>query len=301
MASLTASSSAHTTKEQLRSAVRKKQGRRGTRRGLVFTAVMAIVALFWFGPLIILLMTSLRTAADFSGHGTLALPRDWTLSNFGDAWHIGNFSTTYRNSLLITMVKVPLGVLLSALLAYALAKLELRLRRAVMFFVFLGLTVPIYIAIVPLFTMLRDAGLTDSLWGLLPPYLAFGIPFTTLVLQQFFRRIPDEIIEAARMDGASNFRIFWQFVLPLSLPALVTVIVLDAVATWNELLMALIILNSPEKSTIPLGMLGFSGTFTTNYTGLSAGILIAVVPILILYALLQRWIVGGLTAGSVKG
>ncbi|MEU5027509.1 carbohydrate ABC transporter permease [Streptomyces milbemycinicus] len=301
MASLTAPTSARPAEKHRAAPAPGSPARRKRRGGLVMTAVVAVAAFFWFSPLIVLLLTAVRTASDFASHGTLALPHDWTLSNFGDAWRIGKFSTTYRNSLLITVVKVPLGVLLSALLAYALAKLELRFRRAVMFFVFLGLTVPIYIAIVPLFTMLRDAGLTDSLWGLLPPYLAFGLPFTTLVLQQFFRRIPDELIEAARMDGASNFRIFWQFILPLSLPALVTVCVLDAVATWNELLMSLIILSSPEKSTIPLGMLGFSGTFTTNYTGLSAGILIAVVPILVLYALLQRWIVGGLTAGSVKG
>ncbi|GAB2909731.1 carbohydrate ABC transporter permease [Streptomyces mayteni] len=272
-----------------------------TPRTVGLTLGLGLLALLWFGPLLVLVTTALRTGADLASSGTISWPNSWTLGNFGNAWDVGDFSTTYRNSLLITVVKVPLGVAVSALLAYALAKLDLRFRRSVMFFVFLGLTVPLYIAIVPLFTMLRSVYLTDTLVGLLPAYLAFGIPFTTLVLHQFFRRIPDELIEAARVDGASSFRIFWQFILPLSLPALVTVAILDTVATWNELLIALIMLSSPENSTIPLGMLNFNGAFSTDYTGLSAGILIAVLPILVLYALLQRWIVGGLTAGAIKG
>ncbi len=133
------------------------------------------------------------------------------------------------------------------------------------------------------------------------PYLAFGIPFCVLVLQSFFRQVPDEIIEAARIDGAGNWRIFFTIMLPLSTPALVTVAILDGVSTWNELRMALIILNSENSKTVPVGLLNFQGQFANNNTGLAAGILIAVVPILIAYILLQRWIVGGLTAGATKG
>ena len=153
----------------------------------------------------------------------------------------------------------------------------------------------------PLFALLRDLGLTDNLWGLLGPYLAFGIPFQVLILQAFFRRVPQEVLEAAYVDGAGEWRIFFQIVAPLSVPALVTVGVLDAVATWNEFLMALIILNSSENHTIPVGLLNFQGQFATDHTGLAAGVAIAVAPILIAYAFLQRYIVGGLTAGAVKG
>jgi raffinose/stachyose/melibiose transport system permease protein len=167
--------------------------------------------------------------------------------------------------------------------------------------VFLGLTIPIYIAIVPVFIMMRSVGGTDNLLGLLGPYLAFGIPFEVLVLQSFFRQIPDEIVEAARVDGAGDWRIFFTVVLPLSAPALVTVAILDAVATWNEFLFALILLNSDANKTIPVGLLNFQGQFANNSTGLAAGILIAVVPILLAYILLQRWIVSGLTAGALKG
>jgi raffinose/stachyose/melibiose transport system permease protein len=271
------------------------------RCGVVITLVLAVAAIFWISPLALLVITAVRPLSDFIGNGPLSWPDAFTWSNFKDAWGIGNFATTYRNSALLALMKVPLGVLISAMLGFALAKLRMKFRRTVMFTVFLGLTIPIYIAIVPVFIMMRQAGATDSLFGLIGPYLAFGIPFEVLVLQSFFRQIPDEIIEAAKVDGAGDWRVFFTMILPLSLPALVTVAILDAVATWNEFLFALILLNSDANKTIPVGLLNFQGQFANNNTGLAAGILIAVVPILIAYTLLQRWIVGGLTAGATKG
>lgn len=268
---------------------------------LLGTVAMFAVAIFWFAPLGLVVVTALRTSADFASSGPLALPSEWTLDNFSRAWGTGTFSTVYGNSIMLALVKVPLGVLVSALLAYALAKLKLRFRKTVMYTVLLGLTVPIYITIVPLFSLLRSMGLTDNLWGLLGPYLAFGIPFQVLILQAFFRRVPQEIIEAAYVDGAGDWRIFFRIVVPLSVPALVTVGVLDLVATWNEFLMALIVLNSSSNHTIPVGLLNFQGQFATDHTGLAAGVAIAVIPILIAYTFLQRFIVGGLTAGAVKG
>ena len=269
--------------------------------GIVATVILSLVALIWIAPLALLVITAIRPLSDFISTGPLAWPKDFTLSNFTDAWGIGNFASTYRNSAILALMKVPLGVLISAMLAFALAKLRIRFGKTIMFSVFLGLTIPIYITIVPIFIMLRSAGVTDSLIGLMGPYLAFGIPFEVLVLQSFFRQVPDEIIEAAKIDGANNWRIFFTIMLPLSAPALVTVGILDAVATWNELLFALILLNSETSKTIPVGLLNFQGQFANNNTGLAAGILIAVVPILIAYILLQRYIVGGLTAGATKG
>ena len=272
-----------------------------TKGGIVMTMVLAIVAIFWISPLALLVITAARPLSDFIGKGPLTWPDVFTWSNFTEAWAIGNFDTTYANSAILLILKVPIGVLVSAMLAFALAKLRMRFRSTVMYTVFLGLTIPIYITIVPVFVMMRSVGQTDSLLGLVGPYLAFGIPFEVLVLQAFFRQIPDEILESARMDGAGEWRIFFTMILPLSTPALVTVFILDAVSTWNEFLFALILLNSDENKTIPVGLLNFQGQFANNNTGLAAGILIAVLPILLAYILLQRWIVGGLTAGATKG
>jgi raffinose/stachyose/melibiose transport system permease protein len=269
--------------------------------GIGMTIIIALVALLWISPLVLLVITAVRPLSDFVANGPLSWPQQWTMQNFADAWGVGNFATTYRNSAFLLILKVPLGVLISAMLAFALAKLRLRFGTVIMFAVFLGLTIPIYITIVPVFVLLRSFGLVDSVPGLVGPYLAFGIPFEVLVLQSFFRQLPDELIEAAKMDGAGPWRIFFTIVLPLSTPALVTVLILDAVATWNEFLFALILLSSDANKTIPVGLLNFQGQFANNNTGLAAGILIAVVPILIAYIFLQRWIVGGLTAGATKG
>jgi raffinose/stachyose/melibiose transport system permease protein len=278
--------------------LRQKQPAKG---GVGLTVIMTVVAIFWISPLVLLVTTAVRPLSDFVANGPLTWPQTFTLQNFADAWDIGNFATTYKNSMILLLLKTPIGVLLAAMLAFALAKLKMRFRKTVMFSVFLGLTIPIYITIVPVFVMLRSVGQTDSLLGLVGPYLAFGIPFEVLVLQSFFRQLPDEIIEAARIDGAGDWRIFFTIVLPLSTPALATVFILDAVSTWNEFLFALILLNSDSNKTIPVGLLNFQGQFANNNTGLAAGILIAVVPILIAYTVLQKWIVGGLTAGATKG
>lgn len=269
--------------------------------GIGSTIVLAVIAIFWISPLVLLVITAVRPLSDFIANGPLSWPQTFTLSNFADAWGIGNFAATYRNSAILLILKVPVGVLISAMLAFALAKLRIRFGTAIMYTVFLGLTIPIYITIVPVFVMMRSIGATDSLLGLVGPYLAFGIPFEVLILQSFFRQLSDEIIEAARIDGAGPWRIFFTLILPLSTPALVTVFILDAVSTWNEFLFALILLSSDAHKTIPVGLLNFMGQFSNNNTGLAAGILIAVVPILIAYIFLQRWIVGGLTAGATKG
>ncbi len=271
------------------------------RKVLIGTVALLVIAVFWSSPVLVLISTALKTQADFGAHGPISLPRAFTFSNFTSAWQVGQFGVSFVNSGLVTLVKVPIGVLLAALLSYSLAKLRIQLRRTLIFFMLLGLTVPIFIAVVPVFTMLRQVGLIDNIWGLLPPYLAFGPPFEVLILTAFFRRIPNEMIEAARIDGASELSIFLKVVLPLSLPVLTTVAILDAVATWNELVMALILLSSPGHRTVPLSLLNFQGQFTTDFPALSAGILVALVPILIAYGFLQRWIVSGLTAGAIKG
>lgn len=280
----------------------RSSGRTGrARRPVLGVLGTALAALVWVAPLVLLVVTAIRPLSDFLSNGPVSWPSEFTLENFPAAWDAGQFGTAYVNSLVLLVVKVPLGVALAALLAYALAKLEMPARNLLLFVVVLGMTIPIYIAIVPLFTMLRTVGLTDSILGIMAPYIAFGLPLEVLILQAFFRRVPEELIEAARLDGAGDARIFFRVVVPLSMPAIVTVAILDAVATWNELFLALSLLSSEDKRTIPLGLLNFQGQFSTNYTGLAAGILIAVIPILVIYMFLQRYIVGGLTAGATKG
>jgi len=268
---------------------------------IVAYGTLVLLAATWLVPIAVVIMTSLRSEADFSQNGAISLPSSLTFDSYRRAWDVGHFETIYRNSFLITVIKVPIGVLIAALCAYALTKLRLRLATPMLVILLIGLTVPAYVTLLPIFILLRNLGLIDTLWGLIPPYVAFGLAFEILILRAYFRSIPDELIEAARLDGATELGIFFRIVAPLSLPALAALCIIDAVGTWNEFLIALTVLSSEDHFTIPLGLRNFQGLFTTEHTALNAAILLAIGPLLILYLVLQRYIVSGLTTGSLKG
>jgi raffinose/stachyose/melibiose transport system permease protein len=179
--------------------------------------------------------------------------------------------------------------------------MRFRLSGAIFIFFVAGLAVPIHVALLPLFVLEKNMGLLGTLWALLPPYVAFGIPFQVFVLRGFMRLIPSELIEAARVDGAHDLVIFARVMIPLITPALATLFIIDAVATWNEFLIALVMLPSADVHTLPLGLLNFFNQFTGSYTQLSAGLVIGVIPLLILYVFLQRYLVSGLVGGAIKG
>ncbi len=262
---------------------------------------LALGAFMWLVPILVVTMTALRSEADFFQNGAMSLPSALTLDSFRRAWDIGDFATIYRNSILITAVKVPIGVFVAALCAYALTKLRLRLATPMLVVLLIGLTVPVYVTLLPMFILLRHLDLIDSLWGLVPPYVAFGLAFEILVLRAYFKSIPDELIEAARLDGATELGIFVRIVLPLSLPALAALGIIDAVGTWNEFLIALTVLSSEARFTIPLGLQNFQGQFTMEHTALNAGILLAIGPILVLYLAMLRFFGSVLTTGCLKG
>lgn len=266
----------------------------------IYVIGFGVLALIFMFPVIILVLTGVRSEPDFLQRGVFALPTAIRWANFSDAWQVGDFGTTYRNSAIITLIKVPLGLFVSALAAYPLAKLQFRLRELFFIFFLAGLAVPIQLALLPLFVLERTMGLLGTLWALLPPYIAFGIPFQVFVLRGFMKLIPSELVEAARVDGAGEITIFLRIMLPLVTPALATLFIIDAVATWNEFMIALVMLPDAEIHTIPLGLLNFFDQFTGSYTKLSAGIVLVVVPLLVVYIFLQRFLVSGLTGGAVK-
>jgi raffinose/stachyose/melibiose transport system permease protein len=165
----------------------------------------------------------------------------------------------------------------------------------------LGLAIPIHVTLLPLFIIERKLGILNTLWALFPPYVAFGLPFQIFVLRGFFREIPSELVEAARIDGASEWTNYWRIMLPLTTPALATLAIIDSLSTWNEFLLALVLIQADRWRTVPLGLLHFQGEFGARYPELAAGILIAIAPILVIYLIFQRYLVSGLTAGAVRG
>ncbi|MCI9888661.1 carbohydrate ABC transporter permease [Micrococcales bacterium 31B] len=262
---------------------------------------LALTAVLWFLPLLLMFFTSVKSKAELNAQPVWALPQDWMWSNFADAVATGNLWVTAGNSLLVALIKVPLGLALAAAAAFALARIRFRGARVTLMVIAVGSMVPIQIGLGPLFTTMLSLDALDSKIALVLPYLAFGMPYQIFVLYGFFRAFPDELEESARIDGASTFRIFTQILLPLAKPALAALFVLDFVATWNEYAMASTLLTTQSNWTIPLAVQSFSTQHGTEYGAMNAFIFMSAVPVLIVYLLFQRYFVSGALAGAVKG
>ncbi|WP_293853173.1 carbohydrate ABC transporter permease [uncultured Alsobacter sp.] len=289
------------TDAALRSHPRAAEYARGTRipvSRVVFYAGLSIFALVWFAPVFILIFTALKSASDFAHGGTFSLPRHIEWANFSKAWDVG-IRIYFANSAMMTLVKVPTGVLIASLAAFALTFLRLPGERWIFTFFIVGLVVPIQMTLVPLTLLLRSVDLIDSLFGLFWIYLGFGLPFAILVMRGYMRSIPRELIDAAFIDGCTWFGVFWRIVLPLSKPAVVSLIIFDGIATWSEFILAQIFLRQNTNRTLPLGLVNFQTEFSTAYELLAAAQCITIVPLVLVYLFFQRYFVDGLS-GSLK-
>ncbi|WP_150308239.1 carbohydrate ABC transporter permease [Planctomonas psychrotolerans] len=269
------------------------------RAGLWIALLFAVF--IWTIPLIFMIFTSLKSEADIFGTPAFVPPWNPEWGNYVSALDRGNLLNAGANSLIIAVFKVPIGLLISAAAAFALARLKFRRQRLLMGVIAMGAMVPIQVAIAPLFQVIMGLNLLSTHVGVILPYIAFGLPYQTFIMYGFFRAIPVEIDESARMDGAGNWRLFLQIILPLSLPALAALFILDFVATWNEYSIALALLQSQDSWTIPLAIQGFQSQFTSSYGPLNAFTIMSVFPVLIVYLMFQRYFVEGAFAGAVKG
>jgi raffinose/stachyose/melibiose transport system permease protein len=263
-------------------------------------AGLLVMAAVWLIPFLFVAITAIRSQGDLTTNGVFSIPRELRLENFPNAWRIGDFSIYFRNSAMLVLVKVPLGLLLAALAAYPLAKMRFRFSTPIFIFFLFGLAIPVHVTLLPLFLLLKDMGIRNSTWALIPPYVVFGLPFQIFVMRGFFRTIPGDLLDAARLDGASELGCFARIMIPLSLPVLATLAIIDMLATWNELLVSLVLISAEAERTVPVGLLNFRGEFSQSQTQLSAAILIVILPVLILYVLTQRYLLSGLTAGALK-
>jgi raffinose/stachyose/melibiose transport system permease protein len=206
-----------------------------------------------------------------------------------------------KNSLFIAVIKVPLGLVVSSLAAFALTRMRFVGQRALLAVIALGAMVPIQVALAPLFSLMLDIGLLNSRVGIILPYLAFGIPYQVFILAGFFSAIPSDLDEAARIDGTSNLQLYTRIILPLAKPALAALFILDFVATWNEYAIASVMLQRQNLWTVPLSIQNFNTQFTSLYGPLNSYILMAVIPVLVIYIAFQKYFVSGTFAGAVKG
>jgi raffinose/stachyose/melibiose transport system permease protein len=272
--------------------------RRKSAKVALFYFALALAALIWFTPVITLVLTALKDAGDFAVNGAFSLPKSIRWANFTEAWEtgVGNY---FWNSVIVTGVKVPIGILIESLAAFALTHMNFKWADRIFTYILIGLIVPMQMTLVPLTLLMNALNLIDTLTGLIILYIGFGVPFGVLVMRGFFRTLPTAVIEAARIDGCSWFRIFYRIALPLALPAVLSLCILDGVATWNEFILAQIFLRSDELRTLPLGLVQFSTQFSTQYDQLAAAVLISVVPVVLVFLFFQRYFVAGM-GGAVK-
>lgn len=263
----------------------------------ILLAAFAITTLF---PLLWMFYTSFKTNGEIALN-TFSLPTTWHIENYFNAWETAKIGTYFFNSVLVSLGSIVVTIITGASAAFILAKFRFRLRGLVYGFFIIGMLIPLQSVLVPLFIQMRDFRLLDSPWSLILSYTAFGLPITIFLMESFIRSFPDSLIEAAILDGASVKRIFLSLVLPISKPVIATVAILNFLNNWKEFSFALIFLTTDEKKTLPLGLYNFLGAYTADYAGLMAALMIASIPLLILYFVLQEQIIKGMTAGAVKG
>jgi raffinose/stachyose/melibiose transport system permease protein len=272
--------------------------RRNPARPAAYVLALAVAAVV-IVPVAYVVLGGFRTTGQVAAQ-PVALPDPWVFSNYGEVLRSGSFWRQVATSLLIAVMATAATVTLGAGAAFALARYAFKGREALFTYFTLGLLFPVGVGILPLYILLRQLGLVDTPFGVALPEAAFGLPITIVILRPFMRAIPGELEDAAAMDGCSRFGFFWRILLPLSLPALVTVSILAFVTSWNAYLLPLLVLNDPGQWTLPLGVANWSTQYTQDTSKILAFTALSMLPALLFFVLAERRIVGGLT-GAVKG
>lgn len=261
--------------------------------------ILMTLAFIAFMPIAILFMNAFKTTAEI-GRNPLGMPGEWHYENFSEAWEVGRYGTILRNSVVITGGTIVGTLILAGSGAYALARLKLRGGDLLTFYFLVGTSVPAQLFIVPLFIMWRNFGLINTQLGLIIIYCGLSSPFATYLLRSYMVSLPEEFMEAARVDGATNWHIFRHIIMPLSWPGFVTAALVVGLSSWNEFLFAVTFLTDPSLKPISTGLFAFQSRYSRDWGLTNAGAVIMILPIIILFLILQRRFVEGLTQGGLK-
>ncbi|MGJ7450697.1 carbohydrate ABC transporter permease [Aquipuribacter sp. MA13-13] len=276
-----------------------RRRRRASVSTLLTYLIAGVVALFSVGPVLYAILNGFRDNGQIAS-APVAMPDPWIFEKYELVLTSSGFWRQVLNSALVAGLTTAIVVVFGVMAAYALARYSFRGREGVYTFFTIGLLFPLTVAILPLFILVRSLDLMNNPLGVALPQAAFALPVTIVILRPFLRALPQELEDAAMIDGCSRLGFFRRIVLPLSGPGLVTVGVLAFVNSWNAYLLPLLILGSPDQYTLPLGTANFSTQYTSDTAAILAFASLAMIPALVFFLLAQRWIVGGL-AGAVKG
>ncbi|BEP13977.1 carbohydrate ABC transporter permease [Acidothermaceae bacterium B102] len=271
----------------------------GGRSSLSLHAGAYGTTLIFLFPVYILVNLSLRSASDLSS--PLKPTSHLTLSNFDAAWSSSGLPGSIITSLIVTTTSCLLVLAIATMAAYPLARSTSRMATSMFYLFMLGLLLPFQLALLPLYFQVRDIGLLGSIWSLVVVYSGVFLPFSIFLITTFLRSaVPVEYEEAARIDGCGNVRTFWYIVVPLLRPVLGTCVILNAVGIWNDFFTPLIYLAGSSKQTIPMAIYQFVGQYVSNWPVIFAALIVSMAPILLVYLLLQRYVIQGF-AGGLKG
>lgn len=262
--------------------------------------ILAVLSIINVIPIVWMVVSSFKSEEDFAIN-PLGWPKFWQLSNYTSAWKVAHLGTYFWNSVIVTVGAIVLTVLLGALTSYFLSRFHFRLRGWLYGLFIIGMTIPIHATLVPIFIIMKNIGLLNSHLSLVLPYTAFHLSITIFILVGFMQAFPKDIEESAVMDGAGLYKIFWSIILPMTRPALATVIIINFIYNWNEFLFALVLINKAALKTLPLGLANFAGTETRFQTLQMAALSMALIPLVGFYLAMEKQLVQGMTAGAVKG
>ncbi len=267
---------------------------------VILYLVLAVLAIIWIIPIFTLIATSLKHKKDFmSGLSLFQLPAQIAWDNFFNAITQGRLFTYMKNDLIVSFLKVPLGIFVGSLAAFSLTRLNIKHKTGIFIFFLIGMMLPMQTALVPINMIYSKLNLLNTYFGLFYVYIGFGLSYCILVMRGFMLGIPKDIDEAAYIDGCTKWQLFFKIILPIAKPAVATLFITDFLSTWNEYLLASVIINDNALKTVPVGIMTFVGEHGTDYGLLCAGVLISVLPVMIVYLAFQRHFVEGM-AGAVK-
>jgi len=270
----------------------------GTER--IFTYILfLILSLVSIYPLVWVFTNSLKTDIDLFDN-SWAFPAIPHWENYARAWEYGVAGYVW-NSVLVTVIAVSLNISISLMAAYALSRFRFKGQTVLLYFILGGLMLAPEVSLIPLFKILSSMKIYNTYWAMIWPNVAFGIPFTTFLIRSYMLGLPKEYEEAAVIDGANKFVVFLKVVIPLCRPIIASATLLDTMRVWNEFMFALTFVLDEDIKTIPLGLMTFSGALREEWTVVMAGLIIAAVPMIILFLLTQRHFIRGLAAGGIKG
>ena len=277
---------------------------KGNKKALAWKIViyifLVLMAFLYLAPLVWMFFVSLKTNTEIF-KSPFALPEEIQLGNFIFAWTAGKLGIATLNSAIVCVTALILNIIIGCMASFALGRLRFKMSSAVMTYFLIGMMVPIHCILIPLFKTFSNMHLYNSLLGLIIPYTVVSLPTTIFIMTGFFKNMPNEMFEAACIDGCSIYKIFTSIALPLSKTGIFVTALMAFVGNWNELLLAMVFISDDAKKTLPVALSKFVGPYNTNYTQMFAAIIIAILPTIIVYCCFSNQIVDGLTAGAVKG